>query len=114
MPSKKTKDEIKKGSGVTGVTQEPTHDNAGHIFDPERRLHVHDVQTEDGGTASSVAIRNHIRKLVADENSARPHSDQKISELLSDLGFKVARRTVAKYRIALSIPSSSERKQFIS
>lgn len=68
------------------------------------------VRTESGGTVSSVAIRNHIQKIIADENETNPHSDQKISDLLGELGFKVARRTVAKYRESLSIPSSSRRK----
>ena len=69
------------------------------------------VQTQDGGEASSVVIRAHIRKLIAAENIRNPLSDKKLSELLSDKGFKVARRTVAKYRISLAIPSSNDRKQ---
>lgn len=69
------------------------------------------VQTQDGGEASSVVIRAHIRKLVAAEDIKNPLSDKKLSELLSDKGFKVARRTVAKYRISLAIPSSNDRKQ---
>ncbi len=69
------------------------------------------VQTQDGGEASSVVIRAHIRKLIATENVRNPLSDKKLSELLSDKGFKVARRTVAKYRISLAIPSSNDRKQ---
>ena len=69
------------------------------------------VQTQDGGEASSVVIRAHIRKLIAAENVKNPLSDKKLSEMLFDKGFKVARRTVAKYRISLAIPSSNERKQ---
>ena len=69
------------------------------------------VQTQDGGEASSVVIRAHIRKLIAAEDIKNPLSDKKLSELLSDKGFKVARRTVAKYRISLAIPSSNDRKQ---
>lgn len=69
------------------------------------------VQTRDGGEASSVVIRAHIRKMIAAEDSKNPLSDKKLSELLSDKGFKVARRTVAKYRISLAIPSSNDRKQ---
>lgn len=68
------------------------------------------VQTQDGGEASSVVIRAHIKKLIAAENTRNPLSDKKLSELLSDRGFKVARRTVAKYRISLAIPSSNDRK----
>ena len=72
------------------------------------------VRTEEGGTVSSVAIRDHIQKIIADENETTPHSDQKISNLLGELGFTVARRTVTKYRELLSIPPSSQRKQSVA
>ena len=72
------------------------------------------VRTETGEMISSVAIRNYIQKIIADEKQTSPHSDQKISNLLAEQGFKVARRTVTKYRESLSIPSSSQRKQSLS
>ena len=71
------------------------------------------VGTTCGGEASSTAIRAKIKKLVADENSRKPLSDNAISILLKDEGIDVARRTVAKYRESLHIPSSSERKVLI-
>ncbi len=69
------------------------------------------VGTDGGGEASSTAIREHIKALVATENPKKPLSDQKLSVLLSEKGFQVARRTVAKYREMLGIAGSSERKQ---
>ena len=69
------------------------------------------IGTDDGGELSSVAIRAKIRKLIANENSAKALSDNKIAQTLSESGINVARRTVAKYREAMSIPSSSERKK---
>ncbi|MEM6639160.1 MAG: RNA polymerase factor sigma-54 [Pseudomonadota bacterium] len=69
------------------------------------------IGTDDGGELSSVAIRAKIRKLIANENSAKALSDNKIAQTLSEAGINVARRTVAKYREAMSIPSSSERKK---
>jgi len=69
------------------------------------------VGTADGGEASSTAIRAMIKRLVADEPQQKPLSDNKIAGLLSEQGFQVARRTVAKYREAMVIPSSSERKR---
>lgn len=69
------------------------------------------VSTTLGGEASSTAIRAVIKKLIAAENNAKPLSDNKIAVLLSEQGVKVARRTVAKYREAMSIPPSNERKQ---
>ncbi len=69
------------------------------------------VQTADGGEASATAIRARIRRLIADEDPAKPLSDSKIADLLHGEGIRVARRTVAKYRESMSIPSSSERKR---
>jgi RNA polymerase sigma-54 factor len=60
---------------------------------------------------SSVAIRARIRKLIADEEPGKPLSDAQLAEVLSREGVKVARRTVAKYREALGLASSSERRQ---
>ena len=69
------------------------------------------VSTTLGGEASSTAIRAVIKKLIAAENVQKPLSDHKIAALLSDQGVQVARRTVAKYREAMSIPPSNERKR---
>ena len=69
------------------------------------------VSTTLGGEASSTAIRAVIKKLIAAENTQKPLSDHKIAALLSGQGVQVARRTVAKYREAMSIPPSNERKR---
>jgi len=53
-----------------------------------------------------------IKKLIAEEEPSKPLSDNKLTNLLKERGIKVARRTVAKYREALSIPSSHDRKVF--
>jgi RNA polymerase sigma-54 factor len=67
------------------------------------------VSTADGGECSATAIRAIIKKLVASEIKEKPLSDNRITKLLGDQGINVARRTVAKYREALNIPSSRER-----
>jgi len=69
------------------------------------------VSTTLGGEASSTAIRAVIKKLIGAENTQKPLSDSKIANLLSEQGVTVARRTVAKYREAMHIPPSNERKQ---
>jgi RNA polymerase sigma-54 factor len=69
------------------------------------------VAGSDGTELSSTAIRAKIRKLVAQEEQDKPFSDSRIAEILSQEGVQVARRTVAKYREALGIPPSSERKR---
>ncbi|MDZ7621794.1 MAG: RNA polymerase factor sigma-54 [Candidatus Competibacteraceae bacterium] len=71
------------------------------------------VGTSDGGECSSTAIRAMIRKLIQAENPGKPLSDNKIAEMLEAGGIQVARRTVAKYREAMSIPPSSDRKHLV-
>ncbi|AWV87291.1 MULTISPECIES: RNA polymerase factor sigma-54 [Acinetobacter] len=71
------------------------------------------VGTTSGGEASSTAIRAMIKKLVSSENPRKPLSDNSITNLLKEEGIDVARRTVAKYRESLNIPSSSDRKVLI-
>jgi RNA polymerase sigma-54 factor len=72
------------------------------------------VSGADGEDVSSVAIRARIRKLIADEVPGKPLSDAQLAEVLSREGVKVARRTVAKYREALGLASSSERRQCVA
>ena len=68
------------------------------------------LSSPDGEDQSSTSVRAKIRKLVGGENPMKPLSDSKIASLLADEGINVARRTVAKYREALKIASSNERK----
>jgi RNA polymerase sigma-54 factor len=63
------------------------------------------------GDQSSTAVRAKIRKLVSAEDPEKPLSDSQIAQMLSEGGVTVARRTVAKYREAMKIASSSERKR---
>ena len=69
------------------------------------------VSTNYGGAASSTAIRALIKKLISAETPNKPLSDSKIAAILEDQGINVARRTVAKYREAMAIPPSNERKR---
>ena len=69
------------------------------------------VGAADGGELSSTAVRAKIRKLITTEDAKSPLSDARLAELLSAGGAQVARRTVAKYREAMNIPTSSERKR---
>ncbi|MBI2892828.1 MAG: RNA polymerase factor sigma-54 [Deltaproteobacteria bacterium] len=69
-----------------------------------KRLSDEDVASE--------AVKQEIKKIIAEEDAKNPYSDQKIVELLGDRGIVIARRTVAKYREMLGILSSSKRKQY--
>ncbi len=72
------------------------------------------VGASDGSEMSSTAIRAKIRKLIAAEDPACPLSDSRIAELLAEAGAQVARRTVAKYREAMQIAPSGERRQHVA
>jgi RNA polymerase sigma-54 factor len=70
------------------------------------------VSTDNGGACSATAIRALIKQMINAENSRKPLSDSQISEVLGQQGIMVARRTVAKYRESLQIPSVNLRKSF--
>jgi RNA polymerase sigma-54 factor len=69
------------------------------------------LSSADGEDQSSTSVRAKIRKLIGAENPGKPLSDSKIANILAEEGISVARRTVAKYREAMNIPSSSERRK---
>ena len=91
------------------TTQKYMHTPRG-IFELKYFFSSH-VSTSDGGECSSTAIRAIIKRIISAENSRKPLSDNKITQLLEEKGINVARRTIAKYRESLSIPPSNERKQ---
>ncbi len=59
---------------------------------------------------SAAAVRNMVKRLINQEQPGKPLSDEAISKLISEQGIDLARRTVAKYREMLNIPSSSHRR----
>ena len=67
--------------------------------------------SEESDKHAASAVREALKKLISTEVSNKPLSDEKIADVLSNQGIEVARRTVAKYRDMLSIPSSAERKR---
>ncbi|WP_250657303.1 RNA polymerase factor sigma-54 [Alkalimarinus coralli] len=93
------------------TTQKFMHTPRG-IFELKYFFSSH-VSTASGGECSSTAIRAIIKKLVAAESAKKPLSDSKIATILDEQGIKVARRTIAKYREAMSIPPSNERKRLV-
>jgi RNA polymerase sigma-54 factor len=64
------------------------------------------------GDVSSTSVKDMIRKIISEEDSGKPLSDQKIAGMLKDLQISVARRTVAKYRDELNIAPQNKRKRF--
>jgi len=93
------------------TTQKYMHTPRG-IFELKYFFSSH-VSTTSGGECSSTAIRAMIKKMIAVESAKKPLSDSKIATILEEDGIKVARRTVAKYREAMHIPPSNERKRLV-
>lgn len=64
-----------------------------------------------GKDVSVIIVREKIKELIKNENKKNPLSDQKITSVLKEKGYEISRRTVAKYRDQLLIPSTRERKE---
>ena len=68
--------------------------------------------TADGDEVAWDTIKQKLLEIIAKEDKQSPMSDEDIVDEMGRQGFKVARRTVTKYRQALLIPSSRQRRQF--
>ncbi|QTM98447.1 RNA polymerase factor sigma-54 [Sediminibacillus dalangtanensis] len=68
------------------------------------------IQLQDGNAVSAHFIKQKIKAIIQEENPTKPLSDQKITALLNKEGILLSRRTVAKYREQLHIPSTTRRK----
>jgi RNA polymerase sigma-54 factor len=69
------------------------------------------IDSEHGEDISSLTVKKKIQGFIEGEDPRKPLSDSKIMKILNDEGINIARRTVAKYRDELNIPSSTDRKQ---
>lgn len=75
-----------------------------------RRFFSEGMLNEDGEEVSTRIIKLRIKKMIEEEDSRKPITDDDIAKILSKEGIKLSRRTVAKYRDQLQIPGSRERK----
>jgi len=69
------------------------------------------MQTSEGEEVSTLEVKNILSEIVSQENKRKPLSDEKLKNMLQEKGYKIARRTVAKYREQLNIPKASLRKE---
>ena len=69
------------------------------------------INTTGGDSVASESVKSKIKEIIANENTRKPYSDQKIVEILLDQGIDIARRTVTKYREMLGVGSSTQRKR---
>lgn len=66
---------------------------------------------KSGGRVSSRVLEEDIRSIIADEDKSNPLTDDGMVDVLTDMGYVIARRTVAKYRMQLGIPVARDRKE---
>ncbi len=97
-------------STISRVTTQKYMHTPNGIFEFKYFFSSH-VSTDAGGECSATAIKAILKEILEQEDPTQPLSDHALSAVLKAKGINVARRTVAKYREALSIPSSSERKR---
>ena len=79
---------------------------------PLRRFFTGGTETASGEEISWEAIKSALQEVIDQEDPAKPLSDDALAKALEDRGIEIARRTVAKYRGQLGIPSARLRKQF--
>jgi RNA polymerase sigma-54 factor len=71
------------------------------------------VQTDAGEDVSNKVVKERIRDLIEKEDKAKPLSDDKLTDIMNNYGFPIARRTVAKYREAMKIPKATLRRKLL-
>ena len=80
---------------------------------PLKYFFVGGTEKQSGGVESQASIKQRIQQLIAEEDPKAPLSDDQLAVRLEETsGIKIARRTVTKYRKALELPSSSQRRAF--
>ena len=99
-------------STISRVTTRKYMETPRGVFELKYFFSSH-VSTANGGEVSSTAIRALIKQLTAAEDPRKPLSDMRMASMLAERNINVARRTVAKYRESLAIPSSNERKRLL-
>ena len=97
-------------STISRVTTQKYMHTPNGIFEFKYFFSSH-VSTQGGGECSATAIKAYLKEIIGQENHHKPLSDDTIAKMLQERGINVARRTIAKYREAMSIAPSSERKQ---
>jgi RNA polymerase sigma-54 factor len=78
-----------------------------------RRFFSEGMLNEDGEEVSTRILKLRIKKMIEEEDTHKPYTDDKIAKILGKEGVKLSRRTVAKYRDQMQIPGSRERKTII-
>jgi RNA polymerase sigma-54 factor len=69
------------------------------------------MQTDSGEEVSTREVKTYLNEMIQQEDKKQPLSDEKLTDLLNEKGYNIARRTVAKYREQLNIPVARLRKE---
>jgi RNA polymerase sigma-54 factor len=78
-----------------------------------KELFTEAMSKENGDVVSNKEIQDIIKEMLVNENKSQPLTDQEISEVLREEGYKVARRTVAKYRECIGLPIAKMRRSMV-
>jgi RNA polymerase sigma-54 factor len=97
-------------STISRVTTQKYMHTPNGIFEFKYFFSSH-VSTKGGGECSATAIKAYLKEIISTEDTHKPLSDEAIAKILQGWGINVARRTIAKYREAMAIAPSSERKR---
>lgn len=97
-------------STVSRVTTNKYVDTPQGVF-PLKFFFSSDLSTDTGSNISATVVKEEIKEIIQNEDTAKPLSDQAIANILSDQGINTARRTITKYREEMDILSSSKRKR---
>ena len=91
------------------VNQKYAHTEHGVVL--LKDLFSNAMAKDDGSDVATRAIKEELKKIVENEDKSKPLTDEELRLLLQEKGFTMARRTVAKYREALDIPTARLRKE---
>ncbi|KXJ99518.1 MAG: RNA polymerase sigma-54 factor [Acidobacteria bacterium OLB17] len=78
-----------------------------------RKFFSEGMLNEDGEEVSTRILKTKIKKMIEDEDTKKPLTDDEIAKILTKEGVKLSRRTVAKYRDQMQIPGSRERRTIL-
>ena len=76
-----------------------------------KEFFTHGVKKKDGSVISVDKVKQKLRELIESEDKRKPYTDEELARKLKEMGFNIARRTVAKYREQMGIPKASQRRE---
>ena len=97
-------------SVVSRATAKKYVETATRIY-PMKKFFVSRISNDSGEDVSSREVQITLKEIIDNENKKKPYSDEQLVKMLSERGYDIARRTVAKYRDRMQIPVARLRKE---